>query len=42
MINYSTLTRFVSAVLLAGALACVSGHAQQAGQRVVNQYPVEP
>ena len=42
MIKYLTLTRWASALLLVGSLACVAGLAQQPGQRVVSQYPLEP
>jgi hypothetical protein len=41
MIKDSTLTRWASAIFLAGAIACVHGHAQQSGQREVREYPAE-
>ena len=42
MINYSTLASWASAMLLAGTLVGVQGHAQQSGQRQVRRYTAEP
>jgi hypothetical protein len=42
MTKDSALARWVSTVLLIGALACVHAHAGQAGQREVRQTPSEP
>jgi len=42
MSNCLTLTRWTSAILLVGSLASVAVFAQQPGQRVVSQHPLEP
>lgn len=41
MVNAAPLVRRVLVILLACALACVTGRAQQSRQRVINQVPLE-
>lgn len=42
MINYSTVTRWASAIILISSIVPVVGFARQPGQRMVSQYPLEP